>query len=396
MAKSKASSPKKVTSPMKTAPAATVADITQLVGKLAPFHLAYDWDNVGHQIGDPKSPVSRVAVGLEVTHSFLQFAEKHQCQALITHHPLIFRATKSIRSSDPAMGRVLEIARRGLSLIVAHTNLDRVLEGTNGILARRMGLESLRILEPTALVDSYKVVVFAPAEYSAKLIEAFHRAGGGRIGAYSRCSFRSPGMGSFQGDEGTSPFFGESGRLEQAPEERLECLVPAERLSAVMAELRAAHPYEEMAADVIPVRDWSMPFGLGVVGEFPGPRVALADVGQLLSKATESTHIQQVGRKPVKGIRRVGIITGSPGPSIHAALAAGVEVLITGELGYHPAMEAADLGMTVLLCGHAASERIFAPEFSQQLARTAGPDLGVEFLPCEDFPEPFSLVPQVS
>jgi putative NIF3 family GTP cyclohydrolase 1 type 2 len=158
-----------------------------------------------------------------------------------------------------------------------------------------------------------------------------------------------------------------------------------------MAELRAAHPYEEMAADVIPVRDWTMPFGLGVVGEFPGQRLPLSEVAAKLIAATGAEFLQQVGPRPAKGVRRVGIITGSPGPSIHAARSAGVDLLITGEMGYHLAMEAQDYGMTILLCGHSASERIFAQEFAAQLTQ-AQPESPVQYLPFEKFPEPFHLV----
>jgi dinuclear metal center YbgI/SA1388 family protein len=353
--------------------------------------LAYDWDNVGHQIGDPSACVRRVAVGLEVTDRFIDFALRHDCQALVTHHPLLFRPTKALRASDPTQRRVLNLARHQLGLIVAHTNLDRVLGGTNGILARRLGLESLSILESTPLVEQYKVVVFVPSEYTQKLITAFRRAGAGRIGAYSHCTFRTPGTGTFLGDAGTNPFFGESGKLEESREDRLECLVPASCLANVMAELKAAHPYEEMAADVIAVRDWSMPHGLGVVGEFPGPRRSLDQIGQGLRQVTGAAFVQVAGASPAKEIRRVAIITGSPGTSVMAARSAKVDLLITGEMGYHLAIEASDFGMTILLCGHAASERIFAREFSQQLAANAG-HFDLEFVASDDFPEPFSLL----
>jgi dinuclear metal center YbgI/SA1388 family protein len=368
--------------------------ISQIVESLAPSHLAYDWDNVGFQIGDPQAQVQRVAIGLEVTDGFMEFALRNQCQMLITHHPLLFRPIKRVVTSDPAQKRMLHLAQNGLALHVAHTNLDRVRLGTNGILAQLVGLENVSILEPSPLQDQTKLVLFVPKDYSQKLIEALSRAGAGEIGDYSHCTFRSAGIGTFQGKVGqTQPFFGEAGRLEQVEEDRLECLVPSSRLQAVMEAAKAAHPYEEMAADAYPLIDWSRPYGLGVVGELPGPKVPLKDFGHRIREATGAEFLQRVGGKPSLPIRRVGIITGSPGPSIHAAKRAGVDVLITGEIGYHLAMEALDLGLVLILCGHSVSERIFAPAFSTLLQDRIGEKgYSVECLPFTGFPEPFSLM----
>jgi hypothetical protein len=82
---------------------------------------------------------------------------------------------------------------------------------------------------------------------------AVFAAGAGRIGDYERCTWYSAGTGTFLGGEGTAPALGESGREERVAELRVETLVVAERLAAVVAALRAAHPYEEPAYDVYPL-----------------------------------------------------------------------------------------------------------------------------------------------
>lgn len=95
-----------------------------------------------------------------------------------------------------------------------------------------------------------KLVVFVPEEALDAVRDAVFAAGAGRIGEYTRCSWYTPGTGTFFGGDGTSPALGESGREERVPELRLETVFPAELQDEVVAALRRAHPYEEPAFDV--------------------------------------------------------------------------------------------------------------------------------------------------
>ena len=102
---------------------------------------------------------------------------------------------------------------------------------------------------------SRKLVVFVPREALDGVRDAIFAAGAGRIGDYERCSWYTEGTGTFLGGEGTEPTIGEAGREEQAPELRVETVVPAERAAEVVAALVAAHPYEEVAYDLYPLTD---------------------------------------------------------------------------------------------------------------------------------------------
>ena len=95
-----------------------------------------------------------------------------------------------------------------------------------------------------------KLVVFVPEEALDAVRDALFGAGAGRIGDYTRCSWYTPGIGTFLGGEGASPALGEKGREERVTELRLETVFPAERHDEVVAALRRAHPYEEPAFDV--------------------------------------------------------------------------------------------------------------------------------------------------
>ena len=100
------------------------------------------------------------------------------------------------------------------------------------------------------MAASYKLVWFVPASHLQTTRDAVFVAGAGWIGNYSRCSWASLGEGTFRGGEGTRPRIGQAGRDETVAEYRVETVVPAEKLAAVVGALRRAHPYEEPAFDV--------------------------------------------------------------------------------------------------------------------------------------------------
>lgn len=368
--------------------ALTLAQIASVVDDIAPFRLAYDWDNVGLQIGDPRQEVDNLLVALEVNEACLDAARKASCQAILAHHPLIFGKQTSVRS-DSLSGRLqMELIRAQMGLIVAHTNLDRVQQGTNGALAAKMRLGELKVLEPAALHEYYKFTVFVPRDYTPQVIDAIHRGGGGWIGNYSHCTFRAPGVGTYVPEEGSHPFAGEQGQFEQANEDRLESLVSQRALKSVLREVMLAHPYEEVAYDVFPLYDANPRFGLGVTGVLP-EALSLHELATRLSLACATKTVAMVG-EPERMMRRVAVVTGAAGGTVDLVRPDVADVFVTGELSYHRAVEAKERGLCVITLGHAASERVFAQFLRGELLThkdVAESQLAIHAF--EDFPEPF-------
>ena len=102
-------------------------------------------------------------------------------------------------------------------------------------------------------MNSFKLVWFVPRESLDTTREAVFAAGAGVIGEYTHCSWYTDGTGTFLGGEGTSPSVGRAGAEERVAELRVETVVPGERVDAVVAALRDAHPYEEVAFDLYPL-----------------------------------------------------------------------------------------------------------------------------------------------
>jgi hypothetical protein len=101
--------------------------------------------------------------------------------------------------------------------------------------------------------ENVKLVWFVPREALDPTREAVFAAGAGQIGAYEHCSFYTDGTGTYRGGKGTNPAVGQPGREERRMELRVETVVPRDRVDDVVAALKAAHPYEEVAYDLYPL-----------------------------------------------------------------------------------------------------------------------------------------------
>lgn len=98
-----------------------------------------------------------------------------------------------------------------------------------------------------------KIVVFAPESHADIIREVMGKAGAGKIGNYSYCSFSSKGIGRFKPEEGAHPNVGEVGKIELVVEERIETVCEREKLEDVVKAIKKVHPYEEVALDVWPL-----------------------------------------------------------------------------------------------------------------------------------------------
>ncbi len=102
-------------------------------------------------------------------------------------------------------------------------------------------------------MSKVKIVTFVPADYAATVRQAMGDAGAGAQGDYSHCSFSSVGIGRFTPQDGAKPFIGDVGTPEEVQEERIEVICERSEAKTVIAAMRAAHPYEEVAFDIIPL-----------------------------------------------------------------------------------------------------------------------------------------------
>jgi hypothetical protein len=100
-----------------------------------------------------------------------------------------------------------------------------------------------------------KISTTTPPEYADKIREALGRSGAGEIGEYSFCSYSVSGQGRFMPSERAKPRIGKANTLEVVDEERIEVVCERTKAKQVIIALKAAHPYEEVIVDIVPLID---------------------------------------------------------------------------------------------------------------------------------------------
>lgn len=101
----------------------------------------------------------------------------------------------------------------------------------------------------------YKIAVFIPEQHLDVVKQAMFAAGGGRIGDYDQCCWQVLGQGQFRPLPGSQPFLGQQDSLEQVAEYKVEMVCEDQLIQSVLSAMKTAHPYEEVAYEVIRLED---------------------------------------------------------------------------------------------------------------------------------------------
>ena len=221
-----------------------VKDIIKLLEEKFPTSLAYDWDNVGLQIGDIMGEVKKIMVALDVTTPVVDEAIRKGVDLIIAHHPFIFSPLKSIDLKTPQGKNIQKLLKNDITVYTIHTNYDVAPGGMNDVLAKAIGLENVL---PFAMIDDVH--------------------GLGRVG-----------------------------KLKQS--------IEVSELIQLMQKTFALNGMNYTTGD----------------------------------------HL----------VETVAVIGGSGGKYIHEARAVGADVLITGDITYHTAIDAKEIGLILLDIGHYA------------------------------------------
>lgn len=368
-----------------------LTEIMHHLQTLAPLELAEQWDNVGLLAGDPNQQIRKVLLTIDLTRAVLDEAQQAGAELLLTYHPPVFDPLKRVIKGQGASPLLYEVIHSGMAVYTVHTALDAVRGGVNDRLAEVMGIADPQPLkEPDQDTEQLcKLVVFLPESDLEKVSEAIFTAGAGHIGNYSHCSFRVEGTGTFKGDESTNPTVGQVGVLEQAPELRLETIMPVACIPQVIPAMVAAHSYEEPAYDLYPVLQRRGGVGAGVgIGRY----------GDLSNTVTKKELIETIKQR--LGVGTVGVIgptdgsasrgavcAGSCGSILQRVIGAGCDFYLTGELNHHNALKLQEAGVATVCVSHSNSERLILRHLAQQLRSLCS---GVEFIVSTEDKDPFT------
>lgn len=315
-----------------------VKDIIKAIEAYAPPIYQEGYDNSGLQIGNPNDEVKAVLVSLDFTEAVLDEAIQRGANMIVAHHPLLFSGLKQISGRNYIERIVQKAIKNDINLYACHTNMDNVRNGVNAKIAQKLGLQNTRILSPMG--DSlYKLHTYAPADAADKVRDALFAAGAGDIGKYHECSFNTPGTGTFRPGQGTSPAIGQSGGpRENVNEVKIEVLVDKARRFQVLDALRAAHPYEEVAYEIVALQNVNQDLGAGMVGELATP-MDEQDFLAYIKKNMAATCIRHTALSGKK-VQKVAVCGGSGNFLLKDAIRAGTDFFITADYKYHQFFDA--------------------------------------------------------
>ncbi len=328
--------------PVPGAPGATTATLSQVVAALDrryPPRTAEPWDSVGLVTGDPQQPVRRVLFAVDPVAAVVDEALDWGADLVVTHHPLFLRAVHSVAATSFKGAVVHRLLRAGVGLYNAHTNADAAAGGVAEALATAVGLVDTQPLVAAPGPSLDKVVVFVPVPDAERVVDALAAAGAGALGEYRRCAWTTTGEGTFVPTEAAHPAVGTAGERSHVVEVRVEMVAPRERRSAVLAAMRAAHPYEEPAFDVLELAATVGGTGLGRVGRLPEPTTLDAFARSVAAALPATAQGVRYAGEPSLRVERVAVLGGSGDGELDAVRAAGVDVYVTSDLRHHPASE---------------------------------------------------------
>lgn len=340
-----------------------IGEVLSVLNKFFPLALQEGYDNSGLSVGDTSQEATGVLCTLDVNDEVLNEAIRLKANLIVSHHPVIFSGLKSLTGKNKVEKIVIKAIQNNIALYAGHTNFDNVNNGVNQVICQKIGLQNSTILSPLK-EKLEKLVTFVPIEHADKVREAIFKAGAGVIGKYDSCSYNLNGVGTFRGDEETSPYVGEKGKIHKEPETRIETILPTWLQSKVVNALIKAHPYEEVAYDLYSLNNSFDTVGAGMIGELEAAMPANT-LFQLLKRQFNAEGIRYSGDE-TKKIKRIAVCGGSGSFLINDAIRQKADAFITGDVKYHQFFDNTN-NLLIIDIGHFESEQFTKELFYEVL-----------------------------
>ena len=317
----------------------TLRDVVGVLDGLYDPRWADGWDAVGTVAGDPDAEVTKVLFAVDPVQAVVDEAVAWGADLVVTHHPLWLKGVTSVAATSPK-GRVVHtLISNGIALHTCHTNADSPALGVSESMALAFGLSDVRPLEADPADPTDKWIVFVPEAEADAVAAAMHGAGAGTMGDYDSTEFRSTGTGSFRPLAGADPAIGEVGNVEHVRETRIEMVADRHVREHVRTALLDAHPYEEVAYDVLEPAAKVADRGSGRIGTLTSEMTLAAFATHVSERLPAHHSATRVAGDPERAIRTVALCGGSGDFLLATANVSGADVYVTSDLRHHPVSE---------------------------------------------------------
>jgi dinuclear metal center YbgI/SA1388 family protein len=330
-----------------------VKEVAGCLEAVAPPAYQEHYDNAGLLTGSPEWEVTGVLLTLDATEAVIEEAIRKGCNMVVAHHPLIFRGLKRLTGNSYVERAVILAVKNDIAVYAAHTNLDNVAAGVNDMICEKLGLKNRRILSPSTSTLK-KLYTFVPHAYAEQVRSALFAAGAGHIGDYGESSYNVTGTGTFLPGKGTHPFTGAPGTRHEEPETRIEVIFPRPLEAKLVKALVAAHPYEEVAYDIVSLDNANQTVGSGMIAETAGP----VDERAFLELVKSRMHAGCIRYTALRGtpVRKVAVCGGAGSFLLTEAIRRGADVFVSADFKYHEFFDA-DNQIVIADIGHFESEQ---------------------------------------
>ena len=325
---------------------------------------AEDFDNVGLLCGNLDREISGILVCHDALEEVVEEAISKNLNLIVCFHPIIFSGLKSLTGKNYVERAVIEAIENKIAIYAIHTAFDNDFFGVNFRICEELGLKNQQILMPKSQ-NLKKLEVFIPKNEAENLKNALFEAGAGNIGFYDECSFSVSGNGTFRPMQGSNPFSGKLNVRENSDEVMISVIFENFKQNRIISAMKKAHPYEEVAHQIINLENENQYSGLGRFGDFEN-EIYEED---FLKFVKEKFNLQVIRHSEFTGkkIKRVGVLGGSGASGIKAAISAKCDAYITGDVKYHDFFQAEN---RILICdiGHFESEQFVTQQLFDLLS----------------------------
>jgi len=335
-----------------------IREITDYLESIAPLSYQESYDNSGLIVGSPNDEVHKILISLDCTEEVVQEAIDKGCNLIISHHPIVFKGLKRFNNANYVERTVIKAIQNNIALYAIHTNLDNVVGGVSSKMAEKLDLVNQAILRPKSGVIK-KLVLYVPRANVEEVRQSLFAAGAGAIGDYDECSYNTAGYGTFRPLEGSNPAIGIKGQQERVEETKIEVVFPAYLERKIIVAMLSAHPYEEVAYNIITIDNVLRSVGSGIIGNLKDPMAA----NEFLAYLKDKLKLKVIRHTTLlnKSIQRVAVCGGSGGFLLNDAKRSGADIFITADYKYHEFFDAENQ-IVIADIGHFESE-----QFTQEL-----------------------------
>ena len=330
-----------------------IKDIANYLDELAPLKYAEDFDNVGLLVGDYKTIVTGVLVTLDTLESVVDEAIEKNCNLIVSFHPIIFSGLKRINGNNYVEKVILKAIKNDIAIYAIHTALDNSIKGVSAKMAEVLNLTNTEVLLPKKGLIK-KLTTYAPTIDAEKVINALFKEGAGTIGNYNNCSFNMDGLGTYKGNEHSNPTLGKKGKFHIENETFISVIFEKHLQNNILKALFEAHPYEEVAYDIVTTDNSHQDIGMGMIGELTYPM----NEKEFLFFLKEKFNLQSIRHSKFlnKSIKKIALLGGSGSFAIDVAKISGADIYISADFKYHDFFKA-EKEIVLVDIGHYESEQ---------------------------------------